>query len=74
MSFTTSLAGRFSTIQYNTTVKYSTRRNTASDCFSTIQYNTTVKSGLPPFSQKTSFSTIQYNTTVKLYGQQAKAG
>ena len=36
---------RFSTIQYNTTVKQRTQSKETKMSFSTIQYNTTVKPG-----------------------------
>ena len=56
---------RFSTIQYNTTVKHYPFEAETSGGFSTIQYNTTVKPSLGLVSSAFCFSTIQYNTTVK---------
>ena len=56
---------RFSTIQYNTTVKQQHIEENGHHCFSTIQYNTTVKLSFNLDIALTSFSTIQYNTTVK---------
>ena len=56
---------RFSTIQYNTTVKRLGREVSTDRRFSTIQYNTTVKPVWSKLVQQHRFSTIQYNTTVK---------
>ena len=58
---------RFSTIQYNTTVKPDTTFNHVTKRFSTIQYNTTVKQYQQVQDLCLCFSTIQYNTTVKLH-------
>ena len=55
----------FSTIQYNTTVKPSTKTRCLCWSFSTIQYNTTVKLFVGKGGKRRGFSTIQYNTTVK---------
>ena len=59
------MARRFSTIQYNTTVKLESRIIFAESGFSTIQYNTTVKPPMWVSPEMPRFSTIQYNTTVK---------
>ena len=56
---------RFSTIQYNTTVKLAGAALLPLPCFSTIQYNTTVKPDAELRFVFKGFSTIQYNTTVK---------
>ena len=56
---------RFSTIQYNTTVKRTDFLVKTRCSFSTIQYNTTVKLLVVRCRLVISFSTIQYNTTVK---------
>ena len=56
---------RFSTIQYNTTVKQEEFEQEKKKCFSTIQYNTTVKLLKLTTEAPSCFSTIQYNTTVK---------
>ena len=57
---------RFSTIQYNTTVKLAFIASLDISGFSTIQYNTTVKQHAVAPDIAARFSTIQYNTTVKL--------
>ena len=56
---------RFSTIQYNTTVKLVVNGTKIFCGFSTIQYNTTVKHNARAGRSVLRFSTIQYNTTVK---------